>query len=175
MAQMKKPAPKKPMAPRKPTTGVKKPMPKPLTGPAAVRELQRQVSPAGVKKSEANAKKAIAEKYPDLTKKSNAKKDFEKEYKSGKLTINKGEVVTPGAITRGVVKIAVKVAGKKAVKKAIDKAAGKSIVSEAKGITKEAAREKQIIAKLDKAAPKAQAKAQKIIDKAIKKNPNLFK
>ena len=42
---------------------------KPLTGPAAVRELQRQVSPAGVKKAEANAKKAIAKKYPDLTKK----------------------------------------------------------------------------------------------------------
>jgi hypothetical protein len=47
----------------------KKNMPKTLTGPAAVRELQRQVSPAGVKKAEANAKKAIAKKYPDLTKK----------------------------------------------------------------------------------------------------------
>ncbi len=48
----------------KPTTKAK-----PLTGPAAVRELQRQVSPAGVKKAEINAKKAIAKKYPDLTKK----------------------------------------------------------------------------------------------------------
>ena len=57
MAQMKKPAPK-------PTTKAK-----PLTGPAAVKEYQRQVSPAGVKKSEANAKKAIAKKYPGLTKK----------------------------------------------------------------------------------------------------------
>ena len=47
----------------------KTPMPKPLTGPAAVRELQRQVSPAGVKKAEMDAKKAIAKKYPDLTKK----------------------------------------------------------------------------------------------------------
>jgi hypothetical protein len=43
---------------------------KPLTGPAAVRELQRQVSPAGVKKAEANAKKAIDKKYPGLIKKS---------------------------------------------------------------------------------------------------------
>lgn len=57
MAQMKKPAPK-------PTTKAK-----PLTGPAAVRELQRQVSPAGVKKAEMDAKKAIAKKYPGLTKK----------------------------------------------------------------------------------------------------------
>ena len=31
MAQMKKPAPKKPMAPRTPSTGVKKPMPKTIT------------------------------------------------------------------------------------------------------------------------------------------------
>ena len=44
--------------------------PKTLTGPAAVRELQRQVSPAGVKKAEMDAKKAIAKKYPGLTKKS---------------------------------------------------------------------------------------------------------
>ena len=116
MAQMKKPAPKKPMAPRTPSTGVKKPMPKTLTGPAAVRELQRQVSPAGVKKSEANAKKAIAKKYPELTKKSNAKKDFEKGYKSGKLTVNKGEVITPSSIVRGVAKVAAKIAGKQTVK-----------------------------------------------------------
>lgn len=54
----------------KTTTGKKTPMPKTLTGPAAVRELQRQVSPAGVKKAEMNAKKAIAKKYPGLTKKS---------------------------------------------------------------------------------------------------------
>ena len=52
-------------APAKPTTKAK-----PLTGPAAVRELQRQVSPAGVKKAEMDAKKAIAKKYPGLTKKS---------------------------------------------------------------------------------------------------------
>jgi predicted DNA-binding WGR domain protein len=116
MAEKKKPMPKKPMAPRTPSTGVKKPMPKPLTGPAAVKEYQRQVSPAGVKKSEANAKKAIAKKYPELTKKSNAKKDFEKAYKSGKLTVNKGEIITPGSIVRGVAKVAAKVAGKQAVK-----------------------------------------------------------
>jgi hypothetical protein len=70
MAQMKKPAPKKPMAPRKPTTGVKKPMAKPLTGPAAIAELQRQVSPSGMKKAETGAKKAINKKYPGLYKKS---------------------------------------------------------------------------------------------------------
>ena len=54
----------------KTTTGKKTTMPKTLTGPAAVRELQRQVSPAGVKKAEMDAKKAIAKKYPGLTKKS---------------------------------------------------------------------------------------------------------
>jgi len=82
MAQMKKPAPKKPMAPRKPTTGTKKPMPKiqgakpgvkklmPLTGPAAVEAIQRRTSPAGVKKAEMDAKKAIDKKYPGLYKKS---------------------------------------------------------------------------------------------------------
>jgi len=70
MPQMKKPAPKKPMAPRKPTTGVKKPMAKPLTGPAAVEALQSRVSPAGVKKAEMDAKKATNKKYPGLYKKS---------------------------------------------------------------------------------------------------------
>ena len=83
MAQMKKPAPKKLMAPRTPSKGVKVPMPKgegakpgikkpmpKLVGPAAVAELQRQVSPRGVKKSEANAKKGIDKKYPGLYKKS---------------------------------------------------------------------------------------------------------
>ena len=53
----------------KTTTGKKTTKAK-LTGPAAVRELQRQVSPAGVKKAEMDAKKAIAKKYPGLTKKS---------------------------------------------------------------------------------------------------------
>ncbi len=47
----------------------KKPMAKTLTGPAAVKALQDRVSPAGVKKAEVNAKKAIAKKYPGLTKK----------------------------------------------------------------------------------------------------------
>ena len=48
----------------------KKTASKTLTGPAAVKALQDRVSPAGVKKAEANAKKAIAKKYPGLTKKS---------------------------------------------------------------------------------------------------------
>jgi len=42
---------------------------KPLTGAAAIAALQNQVSPSGVKKAEANAKKAIDKKYPGLYKK----------------------------------------------------------------------------------------------------------
>ena len=68
MAQMKKPAPKKitgkPVDPAK-----KKLMPKTLTGPAAVKALQDRVSPAGMKKAESGAKKAIDKKYPGLYKK----------------------------------------------------------------------------------------------------------
>jgi hypothetical protein len=67
---MKKPAPKMPAAPRKPSTGVKKPMSRTLTGPAAVKALQDRVSPSGVKKAETGAKKAIDKKYPGLYKKS---------------------------------------------------------------------------------------------------------
>lgn len=63
---VKKPMPK--VASTKPS--VKKPMAKPLTGPAAVAEIQRRTSPAGVKKAEAGAKKAIDKKYPGLYKKS---------------------------------------------------------------------------------------------------------
>jgi hypothetical protein len=60
----KKPAPKK--------TTTKAPAKKPvaLTGPAAVKAMQDRVSPAGVKKAEAGAKKAIDKKYPGLYKKS---------------------------------------------------------------------------------------------------------
>jgi hypothetical protein len=43
---------------------------KALTGPDAIKEIQRRTSPAGVKKAEMDAKKAIAKKYPGLTKKS---------------------------------------------------------------------------------------------------------
>jgi hypothetical protein len=39
------------------------------TGAAAIAELQRQVSPSGVKQAEVNAKKAIDKKYPGLYKK----------------------------------------------------------------------------------------------------------
>ena len=69
MAQMKKPMPKKPAA-KLVDPSKKKLMPKPLTGPAAVEALQRRVSPAGVKKAESGAKKAIDKKYPGLYKKS---------------------------------------------------------------------------------------------------------
>jgi hypothetical protein len=43
--------------------------PKPLTGPAAIAEIQRRTSPAGVKKAEMDAKKATNKKYPGLYKK----------------------------------------------------------------------------------------------------------
>ena len=59
MAAMKKATPAKP----KP-----KPTPK-VTGPAAIKEIQRQVSPKGVKKAEEGAKKATDKKYPGLYKK----------------------------------------------------------------------------------------------------------
>ena len=39
---------------------------KPLTGAAAIAELQKQVSKAGVAKAEADARKAIEKKYPGL-------------------------------------------------------------------------------------------------------------
>lgn len=65
---------------RTPSKGVKKPMPKigakpkPLTGPAAVAEIQRRTSPAGVKKAEMDAKKATNKKYPGLYKTPASKK-----------------------------------------------------------------------------------------------------
>lgn len=78
MAMIKKPAPKKPVAPRTPVKGVKVTMPKtgpsskkknmPLTGPAAIKAIQKRTSPSGVKKAEAGAKKAIDKKYPGLYK-----------------------------------------------------------------------------------------------------------
>jgi hypothetical protein len=87
MADMKKPnAPRKPavkrpnskpvpmpVAPKKPSRNGATPVPMPkknLRGPAAIKEIQRQVSPSGVKKVESGAKKAIDKKYPGLYKKS---------------------------------------------------------------------------------------------------------
>jgi hypothetical protein len=53
-------------APAKPA-----PLPKkPLRGPDAIKEYQRQVSPKGVKKTESGAKKGLDKKYPGLYKKS---------------------------------------------------------------------------------------------------------
>ena len=66
MAMMKKAVAKKPMTKTVTKTTTKKT----LTGPAAVAELQRQVSPKGVKKSEMKQKQAIDKKYPGLYKKS---------------------------------------------------------------------------------------------------------
>jgi formaldehyde-activating enzyme involved in methanogenesis len=65
MAMMKKAVAKKPMTKTVTKTTVKKS----LTGPAAVKAMQDRVSPAGVKKAEAGAKKAIDKKYPGLYKK----------------------------------------------------------------------------------------------------------
>ena len=42
---------------------------KPLRGPDAIKEYQRQISPKGVKKSEKDARTAIDKKYPGLYKK----------------------------------------------------------------------------------------------------------
>ena len=85
MAQMKKPVAKKSVDPSqtkpfnvrpikpaeiiKDKPAAKKPASKTLTGPAAVKAMQDRVSPAGVKKAEAGAKKAIDKKYPGLYKK----------------------------------------------------------------------------------------------------------
>ncbi len=46
----------------------KKPKPKPskLKGEAAMKEYQKQISPKGMAKFEADAKKAIEKKYPGL-------------------------------------------------------------------------------------------------------------
>ena len=54
---------------RKPATPAAAPK-KPLRGPDAIKEIQRQVSPKGVKKAESGAKKGLDKKYPGLYKKS---------------------------------------------------------------------------------------------------------
>lgn len=54
---------------RKPATPAAAPK-KPLRGPDAIKEIQRQVSPKGVKKTESGAKKGLDKKYPGLYKKS---------------------------------------------------------------------------------------------------------
>jgi hypothetical protein len=85
MADMKKPGAKKPavkrpnskpvpmpVAPKKPSRNGSTPVPMPkktLRGPAAIKEIQRQVSPKGVKKAEEGAKKGLDKKYPGLYKK----------------------------------------------------------------------------------------------------------
>ena len=72
MANMKKPAPKKPAlrAPAKKGTPMPKITKKPmdLTGAEAIKAIQKRTSPSGVKKAEAGAKKAIDKKYPGLYK-----------------------------------------------------------------------------------------------------------
>jgi len=39
---------------------------KPLTGPAAIAEYQRQISPKGMAEADAAARKALDDKYPGL-------------------------------------------------------------------------------------------------------------
>jgi hypothetical protein len=76
MAYAKKVMVKKPAARRAPSTGTTTsapkvaPKPAPLTGPAAIKEIQRQVSPAGVKQAEIKQKLATKKQYPGLYKKS---------------------------------------------------------------------------------------------------------
>jgi hypothetical protein len=72
---------------------------------------------------------------------------------SGKMEKKSGEIVSPGKV---VAKVVAKVAGKAAAK-----SGAKSVVKAAEIMTKKSAKEKKIIAKLDKEAPKAKAKAQK--------------
>lgn len=82
MANMKKPALRKPTVSRAPSKGVKTPMPKvegakpstrrllskPLTGPAAVEALQRRVSPSGVKKQSQTLRKQPTKSIQDYIK-----------------------------------------------------------------------------------------------------------
>ena len=42
------------------------PKPKKLTGEAAIKEFQKQISPQGVAKANADAKKALEKKYPGM-------------------------------------------------------------------------------------------------------------
>jgi len=60
----------------------------------------------------------------------NIKKDFEKAYKAGKLTVNKDEIFTPGSVGRGIAKVAAKVTGKNLT------TAEKAIVASVKKIAK---------------------------------------
>ena len=46
----------------------------PLTGPAAVKAIQKRISPQGVKEYEKGASKALDKKYPGLYKKSKGMK-----------------------------------------------------------------------------------------------------
>ena len=47
-----------------------------------------------------------------------AKAKFKQDFKSGKMKVNKNEIITPSSVVRGVAKVAAKVAGKQAVKTA---------------------------------------------------------
>jgi hypothetical protein len=70
MSTSVKPKPKPAVkTPTKPATKAPAKKSTPLKGPAAVKEIQRQVSPKGIKKTESGAKKAIDKKYPGLYKK----------------------------------------------------------------------------------------------------------
>jgi len=88
-----------------------------------------------------------------MSKASDAKAKFEKDFKSGKMKVNAGEIVSPGKL---VAKLATKAAGK---------LASKSVVQAATGMTKQAAREKEIIAQMHASMPKAIAKATKTLNK----------
>ena len=57
---------------------------------------------------------------------SDAKATFEKAYKEGKMTVNAGEVITPGSVARGVAKVAEKLGAKKVIEKVVEKSAAKT-------------------------------------------------
>ena len=42
------------------------PKPKPLKGPAAIKQYQKETSPQGIAKRDADAKKALEKKYPGM-------------------------------------------------------------------------------------------------------------
>jgi hypothetical protein len=64
-----KPNAKAPVRPVKPgSKTVKTPMPKQLTGEAAARQYQKEISPKGMASASAAQKKALDKKYPGLYK-----------------------------------------------------------------------------------------------------------
>ena len=59
-----------------------------------------------------------------MSKASDARAKFEKDFKSGKMKVNAGEIISPGKlVAKGVAKVVAKIATKDSAKKALTKAA----------------------------------------------------